>query len=260
MDHAYIEEHGLIDLYHRGQLPPEEEAGFEEHFMGCPECQERLEMARGFQRGLKTAVAEDVAKAGVLAWLARRRWIALAALILAAVLPALGYLAGSRGVSPAETEADWRQLYEKEQRSAEGLRQRLEESERQRLAQAAAQKEETPAPPAAPSPLVNMPVFLLSAVRGEGEAAAIDVGEGWFSLAVDAGDDPRFESFRVTITDARGKRVFQESGLEPNALEALLLTFPAGFLAPGEHRLAVQGLRPDGTAADLGGHSFRIVP
>lgn len=256
MDHAYIEEHGLIDLYHRGQLPPEEEAGFEEHFVGCPDCQERLQMARGFQRGLKTVVMEevkeDVAKAGLLAWLVRRRWLAIAALILAAVLPVLGYLAGSRETAPMNTEASWRQLYEKERQSAAGLRQRLEQSERQRLAQA----EETPAPP---SPLVNTPVFLLTAVRGEDEAASVDVKGGYFSLAVDAGDDPRFESYRVTITDARGRRVFREAGLKPNALEALLLTFPAGFFQPGEHRLALEGVKPGGGAVELGGYSFRIA-
>lgn len=257
MNHVYIEEHGLVDLYHRGELPPEEEAAFEEHFVGCADCQERLQMARGFQRGLKTVVMEevkeDVAKAGLLAWLVRRRWLALAALVLAAVLPVLGYLAGSREAAPLNTEASWRQLYEKERRSAEGLRRRLDESERQRLAQV----RETPAPP---SPLANTPLFLLTAVRGEGEAAAVDVESGWFSLAVDAGDDPRFASYRVTITDARGNRVFRQAGLKPNALEAVLLTFPAGFFKPGEHRLALEGVKPDGGSAELGGYSFKIVP
>lgn len=256
MDHAYIEEHGLIDLYHQGRLPPEEEAGFEEHFVGCPDCQERLQMASGFQRGLKKVVAEDVAKAGLLAWLLWRRWLAFAALAVAAVLPALGYLAGSRGATPMNTEASWRQLFEKERQSADDLRQRLEESERQRLAQV----DETPAPTAAPSPLVNTPVFLLTAVRGEGETASVDVKGGYFSLAVDAGDDPRFESYRVTITDARGKRMFREAGLKTNALEALLLTFPAGFFKPGEHRLALEGIKPDGGAAELGGFPFKIIP
>jgi hypothetical protein len=256
MDHAYIEEHGLIDLYHRGQLPPEEEAGFEEHFVGCPDCQERLQMARGFQRGLKTVVAEDVAKAGLLTWLLRRprrTWIALAALVVAAVLPVLGYLAGSRGADPMNTEASWRQLFEKERQSTEDLRQRLEESERQRLAQV------TPEPTAAPSPLVNTPVFLLTAVRGEGETPSVEVESGYFSLAVDAGDDPRFESYRVTITDAQGKRAFREAGLKPNALEALLLTFPVGFFKPGEYRLVLEGVKPGGGAAELSGYSFRIV-
>ena len=251
MDHAYIEEHGLVDLYHRGQLPPEVESGFEEHFVGCAECQEKLEMARGFQRGLKTAVAEEVTKTSLLAWLVRRRWIAVMALILAAVLPALGYLAGSRDSGPVSTEASWRQLYEKERRSAEGLRRRLEESERQLVAQT----EPTPAPP---SPLVNTPVFLLTAVRGEDEVPAVDVESGWFSLAVDAGDDPRFESYRVTITGSGGKQVFRESGLKPNALEALVLTFPAGFFKPGEHRLALEGVKPDGGIVELSGYSFRV--
>ena len=253
MDHSYIEEHGLIDLYHRGHLPPEEEAGFEEHFVGCPECQERLEMARGFQRGLRTMVAQDVAGTTVLAWLMRRRWIAVAALVLAAVLPVLGYMAWNRDVPPPQ-EAAWRRLFEKERQSAADLRQRLEKSERLRLAEKAA----TPAPPSAPSPLINTPVFLLTAVRGDSEAAVIQVKDGYFSLAVDSGDDPRFESFRVTITDARGTRVFREPGLKPNALEALLLTFPAGYFKPGEYRLTVEGVRGDGTASELGGYSFRV--
>ena len=86
----------------------------------------------------------------------------------------------------------------------------------------------------------------------------MDVGSGWFSLAVDAGEDPRFESYRVTVTDSGGKRVFRETGLKPNALEALVLTFPAGFFKPGEHRLALEGIKPDGGAVELSGYSFRV--
>lgn len=260
MDHDYIEEHGLVDLYHRGQLPPEEEVRFEEHFVGCSECQERLEMARGFQRGLKAAVAEEVVQAGLLSWLARRKALALAALLAVAGLPVLGYLAGSR----APEEDGWRQRYETAERSAAELRGQLEESERLRREQREeriARVETTPEPEPprpVPSPLVNTPVFLLTAVRGEGDAAVIDPGtKGYFSLAVDAGDDPRFESYRVTITNARGERVFREAGLKPNALEALLLTFPAGYFAAGEYRLAVEGVAP-GAASELGGYPFRV--
>lgn len=265
MDHDHIEEHGLIDLYHRGQLPPEEEARFEEHFVGCPECQERLEMARGFQRGLKTMVAEEVVQASLLSWLARRKGLALAALLLVAGLPVLGYLAGSR--EPADL--GWRQRYESAQRSAADLRGKLEESERrrreereQRVAQLeSTPKPEEPRPVSTPTPLINTPVFLLTAVRSEGETVVIDPGEkGYFSLAVDAGDDPRFESYRVTITSSRGARVFREANLKPNALEALLLTFPADYFQPGEYRLVVEGATPDGAASELGGYAFRVVP
>lgn len=262
MDHDHIEEHGLIDLYHRGQLPPGEETRFEEHFVGCPECQERLEMARGFQRGLKTMVAEEVVQASLLSWLARRKGLALAALLLIAGLPVLGYLAASR----EPEDLGWRQRYESAQRSAADLQGKLEESERrrreereERVAQVeSTPKPEEPRPASTPTPLINTPVFLLTAVRSEGESVVIDPGEkGYFSLAVDAGDDPRFESYRVTIT---GARTFRESGLKPNALEALLLTFPADYFPPGEYRLVVEGVTPDGAASELGGYAFRVVP
>ncbi len=35
MDHAYVEERGLVALYRTGRLDPEEEQRFEEHFFGC---------------------------------------------------------------------------------------------------------------------------------------------------------------------------------------------------------------------------------
>ena len=73
MDHDYIAEHSLIERYHQGSLPPEEEARFEAHFVGCPQCTEELELARGFRLGIRTVAAEEaarlqgLARAGILA-------------------------------------------------------------------------------------------------------------------------------------------------------------------------------------------------
>src|SRR5690242_19504681 len=94
MDHAYIEDNGLVERYYQGLLPPDEESHFEEHFVTCAACMEQLELARGFQRGIKGMVTEDavrtavVVQAGLFAWLARRgrlaQWgLALAFLVLA---------------------------------------------------------------------------------------------------------------------------------------------------------------------------------
>jgi hypothetical protein len=266
MDHTYIEERGLIDLYHRGQIPPEEEVEFEEHFVGCAACQERLEMARGFQRGLKTVVAEDAAhavtRAAVAAWLLRRRWLLAVALVLATALPVLGFLAGSRGARDAV--ASWKDRWESERQSASKLERLLADSERRRqeerraleekLAQARPPVQETPAP----SPLVNTPLILLTAVRGAGEAPTIRVGKSaYISLAVDAGDDPRFESYRVAIT---GPRAFRQAGLKPNALEAILLTFPASYFPAGSYQLELEGTLPGGAVVELGQHPFRVAP
>ena len=272
MDHQHVEANGLIDLYRRGALPPDEEARFEEHFFGCPECTAQLEASRGLQTGLKAMAAEDaartvVAQAGLLAWLLRRgrlaRIGAAFALLLAAALPALWLLGENRELRQARAAQDER--IGKERRDAEA---RLAESERRRREErreledrlTAARKPDLPAP-VTPRPLVPA-VFLLTAVRGEpDEAAAIDLGKTGetFSLAVDPGASAGYETYRITLTDARGRRTFRQEGLRPNALEVLMITFPASSFSPGAYRLALEGLRPDGSAADLGGYPFRIV-
>jgi len=252
MDHAEVEEKGLIELYHRGLLQPAEEARFEEHFVGCPECTEQLEIARGFQKGMRAMAAEEAARAavaaGLLAWLARRgaavRWGLGLAVIALAVLPALLFLAqGRRDRLAAET---WRNRAEAQRQANAELQRRLEGAK--------------PAEGLA-GPLVNTPVFLLAAVRGEGKPATIDLaraGEA-ISLAVDVGEGLRFESYRATIEKAGGGTVFQRAGLKPNALEALMITFPASFFTPGEYRLRIEGVRADGGAAEVGGYPFRVI-
>ncbi|HEX7180782.1 MAG TPA: zf-HC2 domain-containing protein [Thermoanaerobaculia bacterium] len=272
MDHSEIQERGLVELYHRGLLPPDEEALFEEHFVGCPECQEQLVYARGFQKGLKTLAAEDAARtvvqAGLLAWLARRGRLAgllAAVLVLAALLPAFWLAARNRDLRASAAEArTWQQRWEEERKSAEDLRRQLAESRRRpkpddRIATA------TPTPPAPrqeglANPLFNTPVFLLTIAR-DGEPAVLDLAKqpGPIALAVDAGDDPRFESYRVTITAAGGRRLFRQGGLRPNVLEALMVTFPEGFFAAGDYRLEVEGLKPDSGAEAVGGYAFRVV-
>ncbi|HEY4587613.1 MAG TPA: hypothetical protein VII86_00210 [Thermoanaerobaculia bacterium] len=272
MDHAYIESNGLVELYHQGLLPPDEEARFEEHFVDCPQCTEQLELARGFQRGLKAMAAEDAARAvvgaGLFAWLARRghlaQWgTALAALVIAAALPALWLLAGGRS-ERREQEA----RLAAERRTRQELERRLSESESRRSAERRdlAAKLALAKPPEAPrglaGPLVNTPVFLLAAVRSnDGKPVTIDpsrTGDA-LALAVDLGEGLRFDTYRATITKAGGGKVFEKAGLKPNALETLMITFPSTFFTPGDYRLRVEGLKPDGSAAEVGGYAFRVA-
>jgi hypothetical protein len=272
MDHAYIESNGLVERYHRGLLPPDEEARFEEHFVACPQCAEQLELARGFQRGLKTMAAEDAARAmvaaGIFAWLARRgrlaRWgTALSVLILAALLPALWLLAGGRS---ERREQDAR--LEAERQTRRELERRLTESESRRSAErrdleAKLAQEKPPEPPRGlAGPLVNTPVFLLTAVRSnDAKPVTIDpsrTGDA-LALAVDLGEGLRFDTYRATITRTGGGKVFEKAGLKPNALEALMITFPSTFFAPGDYRLRVEGVKPDGSAVEVGGYGFRVA-
>lgn len=272
MDHQSVEANGLIDLYRRGALPPDEEARFEEHFFGCPECIAQLEAARGFQTGLNAMAVEDAARtvvqAGLLAWLLQRGRLARIgvafAVLLAAALPALWLLGENRELRQARAAQDERIEKERQaaaDRLAENERRRREERRQLEDRLAAAQEPPDDPVPEPPRPLVPA-VFLLTAVRGEpDEAATIDLektGET-FSLAVDPGASASYETYRITIMEAQGRRVFRQEGLRPNALEVLMITFPASPFSPGTYRLALEGLRPDGTAADLGGYPFRIV-
>lgn len=224
MNHAHIEEHGFIECYHRGDLAAEEEARFEEHFMGCAECQERLVFARGLRQGMRAMAAEDTGRqavvvGGIFAWLARRGRGAQAGLalsvLLVALLPMAWLLVGQRQLAS----------------DADGV--------------------------------VSPSVLLLSAHRdAPGEpAAVIDLAVTTPSvvLAVDAGGDSRFESFRVSVDDATGTTVLRREGLRPNALEVLMLSFPADFFTPGDYRLRVEGVTGDGASVELGGYPFRVA-
>jgi hypothetical protein len=272
MDHASIESHGLVELYQQGALPPDEEARFEEHFVDCAECQEQLEIARGFRKGLKSLAAEDAARAvvvvGLFAWLARRgrlaQWgMALAALLVAAGLPALWLLAGSQGERrelSAQLEAQRQAGRELERKLGESESRRNEER-RGLEAKLAAVKPPEP-PRGLAGPLVNTPVFLLAALRSnDGKPAVIDLAKAGdaLALAVDVGTDLRFATYRVSITRASGGNVFEKAGLKPNALEALMITFPWSFFAAGDYRLRVEGVKADGSAVEVGGYPFRVV-
>ena len=50
MNHAEIEELEITDRYLRGKLPPEDAARFEEHYLYCRECLDRLELAESMAR------------------------------------------------------------------------------------------------------------------------------------------------------------------------------------------------------------------
>jgi len=222
MDHAYVEEHGLIERYHQGALPPEEEARFEEHFAGCAQCLELLVLDRGLRRGLRAVAAEEGARAarlGLLAWIARRSrgvqaGLLVAALFVAAALPSAFFL--------------------------------------------------TRTPPGGlASPRGDTPLFLLHGFRGDpGEpAATIDLARvaGFLVLAVEVDDDPRFAGYRVTVTGADGAALFRQADLRPNAFESLMITCPAGFFAPGDYRLRVEGVDDAGAGVEVGGYPFRVV-
>lgn len=300
-DHADIERRALVERYFRGDLPPAEEVEFEAHFFACSRCQQDLELARELRQGLRGAAAGEAAgratltRFALVAWLARRRpavrAVLLAAVLLLLALPAWWLAERGRGferqAEQARQEAEaWQERFEGEQRRSTEAEERLAgrelgwEEERQRLEELAA----LPRPRAGDRaedragdraselarPLAGAPVLLLTTFRaGQQEEAPPTIeaqpSQGAFTLAVDAGADPRFASYRLTVTGAGGERLFRGEGLEPNALEVVMVTFPAGFFPPGDFRLTLEGILPEGAeegeggTEELGSYPFRIA-
>ena len=277
MNHSYIDEHQVAELYLLGKLPPEEAARFEEHSMSCPECLDRLETAEKLRLGLRTVAAHEVAveavKLGLLARLMRSRLapLALTALFLIAALPAgllwrragrlEGELARTReelsrpAPAPApdpEVGALRSQLAEQRRQAAAG------QQERNRLA---AELEK------ASSPRINFPVVPLSPERsaprlspGTVPSTRISLSPSSellvLSLELDATD---FPSYRATLTGPGDKTAWQGSGLRPDTQGSLTLALPAAQLQAGDFTLHVEGIPVQGRSAPVADFSFRVV-
>ena len=78
-------------------------------------------------------------------------------------------------------------------------------------------------------------------------------------MAIDPGADPRFESFAITISDPADEARFERDGLLPNVLEVIQITFPSGFLPPGDYRLVAHGTLPGGERVEIGSYPFRVT-
>src|SRR5262249_21632672 len=144
MDHPFIEEHNIPYLYLLGKLPAEEQEHFEEHFIVCPECLNRLETTESFIDSLKTIATEDILRpqpyvqAGILAWLVRlsrkRQAMLLSITILLLVaLPAALFVAEMKRVRGELDQAkiayaDWRRQFEEKRQTVQKLERELQET------------------------------------------------------------------------------------------------------------------------------------
>jgi hypothetical protein len=273
MDHERIEAQNVIERYVMGRLAPEEETLFEEHLLECRDCRQSIEQEEDFQGSLHTLTAAEAARAtatvqaGALAWLARRRWLWAAAVLLLLGLPAVWLLreqarlraevahlqaaAAERRqrpalpipgpVPPRSSDIELRQLAE--QLSAEKAA-RVELSERlARLTQ----------------PQVNTPIFSLGFLRGEDETAnRVELGREteWIVLSVElpAEEAP---SYRATLLKA-GKAVWSDEGLHPAADGMVTILLYSTLLEPGRYRLRLQAVDARGHASAAGEIPFQV--
>jgi len=285
MDHPYIEDHQVADRYLMGKLSPEEADRFEEHYLSCPQCLDRLADAESMQRGFKRAAGQDVARLAatrqlaLVAWLARlgrsrQAAVLLSALLVVAVIALPGGLALRQlGEADRELAATRRALEEERERSASGsrnadevarlrseldARQRDLAREQQARAQAAQQLAQVRVPQA------NVPILFLDAVRSGGSSTEEPThrlrrppGAGWVVLALQL-DPPFASSYRAILRDARGRELWRGQGLQPNEMDSLSLSLPGSLLEPGDYTLAIEG--SGSPSAPASRFTFRVLP
>lgn len=261
--HRRLETTGLAERYLLGRLDRGEAERFEDHLVGCPRCQDEVEAARGLRLGLRAVATQAAVSAAVASGLRahlRRRsaglplWAASLALFLVAGV-AVAFLAVERQRLTTD-------LADATGRGTAEIHRLREELDAERARRGEAERVAAAGEGELARPLAGLPVYLLAAIRGTTDdggseaATVIDLGAAsdGLVLAVDAAADPRYVTHRVVVADAEGEVVFRRDGLQPDALEAILVTFPAAFFAPGEYQLELYGVGPDGATERLARH------
>lgn len=277
MDHTYVEEHDLIEAYLAERLSAEERDSFEAHYFSCETCLERLAAAEGLREGMRRVAAEDLAQAvavraqlGFLAGLAalsRRRFALAGAFLLLAALPAGWLIERNRRLERQLTETA---AAAKRQRTA--LEARLESLEqtgtddRRRLTEGQTREREALAAASQlTQPQINVPLFLLAAVRsgetaGREPVSQIPLSSGTGSVILTAElATVDYPAYRAVLRTADGREIWQAGSLHPDSRDTLVLLLPASMLEPGTYRLTIEGARKDGKVFPVAAYPFRVV-
>jgi hypothetical protein len=294
MEHSYITDHHIADCYLSGKLSAEERMRFEEHFVDCTECHDRLRTVDNFRAGLRIVAAEEAMRfraylgwrqAGALARVARlvrmRRSPLLAFVILLATLPMALLILEWRSArldlaQATQNASEWRRKYEEGERAARGLAKETQTREREsslRLKQLAAQLELMRKAPDSSIPVSlkaaedepEAPVFALSVVRGGNpdlsqpvNRIALQPSSKWMILLLELEPDPDLQSYSVAISTIEGRSIWTRNGLKPNSRNALALSFNSKLFKPGDYLLTLEGLTAQKGRVLVATYAFRL--
>jgi hypothetical protein len=233
MDHVYIKEHNIADLYVADDLPVEQRASFEEHFFECEECLREIEMARAFRSGMKQLPVPSSARRapGVI-------WLAIAAGVAIMVIPAaLLYRSQRDGVQLLQSEHE---------RNA-------------RLEQAIARLS---------SPNANVDVYPLNITRGGSQDGRPDGGyaarislpasERTLVLFLDSQADRAYTGYRARLADATGSQVWSQDQIQPGARSTFAISLSSRLLHVGNYTLTFEGIRPAGDFTPLATYRLAV--
>lgn len=272
MDHIFIDEHQIADRYVRGTLSEEESEQFEAHSFTCPECLDRIEVARSIRRGFQRVAREDavrlasVRQLAFVAWLARlgrsrQIGVLFLALLAAALLPAglsLRMLAERGRDQEAAREAERRQSRAAQETAR--VQSELEQSRSELIRERKARAEADQRLDRALQDSVNGPVLYLEAERGADPGSPPTQQLRQPEVPVELAVDPSFASYRVILKNTQGREIWSRAGLHLTGDGTLRFDLSASLLPPGDYTFAVEGTGPGGKPVAAGRFPFRVLP
>ncbi len=295
MEHSYINNHHIAEGYLSGKLSVDERMRFEEHFVDCAECHDRLRTIDYFRSGLRIVAAEEsmrirahlrVTQAGALARAAmliqRRHALLLAVVILLIALPVVTIIPewrDARRELAQETRAssEWRRMYEDAERAARELAIEIQTREREsslqrekltaQLEQARKKLDSIRAPSHKTLKYQSEPaVFALSVMRGGNPDLSPPVNRvelapssEWMILLLELEPDSDFQSYRGAISTTEGRSIWTRNGLKPNSKNSLSLIFSSNLFKPGDYKLTLEGLTIQEGRVPIATYTFRVL-
>jgi hypothetical protein len=243
MMHSQIENEESVERYVRNRLAPEERHAFEEHFLGCEECFEKVQTMERFLAGIR-----DAADRGLLNDESRpafagdpRTWFrwAFAATTCAALVFAV--------------MTGWIYLIRMPKLRGELDRTSAQLQEERRLR---AELEQRPVP--VEQAEANVPLVMLQASRADEEPATVVLQPGarhlvlWIEMS-----RSRYRDFRLEVFSEDGRLVTSVDHLQRGAYGALAASLPVNPLPNGDFRIKLSGQNPQ-PASLAGEYRVRI--
>ena len=285
MDHNYIEQFDLIDRYLMGRLPSEESARFEEHFIDCPECIDRLKTTGDFIQDLRLAAVQRSSQTDnyspkrFFQYFSQNlspRALALAVgCLLVFFIAGLILVINRMGSLQSELDqtksasAEWERRYEEERQASTLSEKQHQESvqeltEQLRELDAKIQAEQRPGGWMRPG--INLPIFILNPVRrGEpntpdpGNVIELEHSPTDFLISLPLEGETDYKGYRIAIFDSRNRAVWKGSGYKPNRYKALSVGFNSRLFPPGNYLIKVEGVNRQAAPVLVGDYPFRVV-
>jgi hypothetical protein len=293
MDHNYIDQLDLIDRYLKGSLASEESAQFEEHFVDCPQCIDRLKTTRNFIQDLRSVAVKQASqtesdKQGGLLWFFsqilyyRSSALAASCLLLVAIIGAILLISQIRRLQSEvdqakSASAQWERRYEEERQSASLAEKRRQEMEQEMTGQlrdleSKLQNEQKQRSGISADsgwlmrPGINLPIFVLRSVRGGGQSASVPANEVTltyspmsFAISLALEGEQKYKDYRLTILDDRDRPIWEGGGFKPDSYNSLSIGFNSSFFRSGNYLLKVEGFTDERDSTIIGNYPFRII-